>query len=111
MSENALLVHYAYCSGCRSCELACRNEHDLEPGCWGIRVREEEPWQRPDGTWNWDYLPVPTKLCDFCASRAAAGLEPMCVQSCQAKVIEVGPVEEMMGRLGQLDGKAVVYRL
>ncbi len=111
MSENALLVHYAYCSGCRSCELACRNEHDLEPGCWGIRVREEEPWQLPDGTWNWDYLPVPTKLCDFCASRAAAGLEPMCVQSCQAKVIEVGPVEEMMGRLGQLDGKAVVYRL
>ena len=74
-------------------------------------MREEEPWQLPDGTWNWDYLPVPTKLCDFCASRAAAGLEPMCVQSCQAKVIEVGPVEEMMGRLGQLDGKAVVYRL
>ena len=54
MSENALLVHYAYCSGCRSCELACRNEHDLPEGCWGIRVREEEPWQLPDGTWNWD---------------------------------------------------------
>lgn len=110
MSENALLVHYAYCSGCRSCELACRNEHDLPEGCWGIRVREEEPWQLPDGTWNWDYLPVPTSLCDFCADRTAAGLEPMCVQSCQAKVIETGPAQDLLARMAQLGKKTVVLR-
>ena len=109
MNGNALLVNYAYCSGCRSCELACRNEHELPEGCWGIRVKEEEPWQLPDKTWNWDYVPVPTGLCDLCEHRTEKGLEPMCVQSCQAKVIEVGSVQSLSARMEELGSKTVVF--
>ena len=38
--EYGLLIDNYWCTGCHTCEIACRNEHDLEPGCWGIRVRE-----------------------------------------------------------------------
>lgn len=110
MSDNALLINYGYCSGCRSCELACRNEHNLPEGSWGIRVRAEEPWQHPNGKWNWDYLPVPTGLCDMCEHRVGNGHDPMCVQSCQAKVIEFGSTETMMERLAELGGKTVVFK-
>lgn len=110
MSANALLIDYEYCSGCRSCELACRNEHDIPEGCWGIRVREEEPWTMPDGTWNWDYVPVPTGLCDLCEGRMADGLEPMCVQSCQAKVMEVGPVGELAARMAEKGRRVVIFK-
>ena len=110
MSREALLIDYEYCSGCRSCELACRNEHDIPEGCWGIRVREEEPWKLPDGAWNWDYIPVPTSLCDLCADRRSQGLEAMCVQSCQAKVIEVVPFAEIAERMEALGPRTVVFR-
>ena len=31
---NGLLINYEYCSGCRSCELACKNAHDIPLGAW-----------------------------------------------------------------------------
>jgi Fe-S-cluster-containing dehydrogenase component len=110
MSKKALLINYEYCSGCRSCELACRNEHNIPEGCWGIRVKDEEPWQLPDGTWHWDYVPVPTSMCDACEGRLKDGLEPMCVQSCQAKVIEIGVSEELLARTAELSGKIAIFQ-
>ena len=109
MAQKGLLIHYQFCSGCRSCELACRNEHDFPEGVWGIRVREEEPWKLPDGSWNWDYIPVPTALCDLCAEREAAGHEPMCVQSCQAKVMRMGTLEELSAIAADKGNKVVVF--
>ena len=111
MASKALLINFEYCSGCYSCELACRNEHNFPDGVWGIRVYEKEPFQAPDGSWCWDYVAVPTNLCDGCAEREAEGKVPMCVQTCQAKVMEVGTVEEMSQRMLELDTKSVIFKI
>lgn len=109
MEGNALYVDYEFCSGCKSCELACRNEHDYPRGEWGIKVFEEKPWQAQDGSWNWDYIPVPTNLCDLCKDRTEKGLQPSCVQHCQAKVLEYGTYAELMERMAAKP-KSAIFR-
>ena len=49
------------CTGCRSCEIACRNAHEETMGAeqWGIHVHEEGPWKLTEKKWEWEYLPFP----------------------------------------------------
>ena len=92
----ALLVDYKYCSGCHSCEIACKNEHDFPIGVNGIKVLEMEPMKIGEGfhdAWDWIYLPVPTSLCDKCAERLAEGEKPTCVKHCQSFCLEYGPLD------------------
>lgn len=107
--KNGLLINYAYCSGCHSCEIACKNEHDIPLGKWGIKVTEDGPWKLPNGEWHWDCVPVPTELCDLCADRVAEGREPSCVQHCQAKVMRYGSVEELAKKADDLGKKVVIF--
>ena len=98
--EYALLIDYEYCSGCQTCEVACKEEHDFPVGKWGIRVLDDGPWKKIDegeggNTFNWNKIPGPTDLCDLCADRLAAGKKPTCVHHCQADVMRFGTVEEM----------------
>lgn len=65
MSEYALLIDYKYCTGCHVCEVSCRKEHDLPLDEWGIKVNELGP-AKMKGSWLWDYVPVPSDLCDLC---------------------------------------------
>ena len=83
---NALLFNYEYCSGCHSCELACRNEKEIPLGDFGIKILEDRPRQHADGSWHWDYIAYPTELCDMCADRTAAG-DPLPV----SRDVEMGP--------------------
>lgn len=101
MTAYGLLIDYEYCSGCQSCEVTCKEEHNYPVGKWGIRVLEEGPWEIEDGTgvYNYNYIPVPTDLCDLCAGRTATGREPMCVYHCLANVITYGPVSELAEKL------------
>ena len=73
-AEYGLLIDYEYCSGCQSCEVTCKEEHNYPVGKWGIKVLEEGPWEIEDGSgvFNYNYIPVPTDLCDLCAERVAA---------------------------------------
>ncbi|MEM5816965.1 MAG: 4Fe-4S binding protein, partial [Desulfitobacterium hafniense] len=48
MAGYGLLIDYEYCTGCQSCEVACKTEHDFPVGKWGIRVFEDGPWQKDD---------------------------------------------------------------
>jgi len=73
MSKYGLLIDYEYCSGCHSCEIACRNEKDIALDDWGIKLASIGPWKRENGTWEWNNIPVPTQICDLCASRVNAG--------------------------------------
>ncbi|MGV8083076.1 MAG: 4Fe-4S dicluster domain-containing protein [Coriobacteriia bacterium] len=106
---NGLLIDYEYCSGCHSCEMACKNEHDIPLGKWGIKVLEDGPWKLPDGNWHWDYMPVPTEICDLCQDRVAQGQEPSCVQHCQAKVMQYGTIEELAQKAADIGKKAVIF--
>ena len=92
---NALLINYEYCSGCHACEVACKVEHDLPDGQFGIKILQDGPRQLPSGKWEYNHLPMPTSLCDLCADRVAEGRLPKCVHHCQAGIMEYGTVEEL----------------
>lgn len=98
-STYGLLIDYEYCTGCQSCEVACKEEHDYPVGKWGIRVQDDGPWEIAEHEVNWNKLPFPTDLCDLCAERTAAGREPTCVHHCLANVMSYGTVAELAPRL------------
>jgi anaerobic dimethyl sulfoxide reductase subunit B (iron-sulfur subunit) len=63
---------------------------------------EEGPWEIEDGTgvFNYNYIPVPTDLCDLCADRVSStGKEPMCVHHCLANVITYGKIDDLVEKL------------
>lgn len=97
MTTYGLLIDYEWCTGCQSCEVTCKEEHGYPVGKWGIKVLEEGPWEIEDGSgvFNYNFVPVPTDLCDLCASRTSKGREPMCVHHCLANVITYGSIEEL----------------
>ena len=110
--NNAILIDYGWCSGCHSCELACRNELGLGLDEWGIKVLEDQPRQNSDGSWHWDYIAVPTELCNGCASRVEEGKLPACVQTCQGKVLYYGTPEEMLDKAAngsEMSDKVAIY--
>ena len=107
-----LLIDYKLCTGCRSCEVACKEEHDYPVGKWGIRVFDDGPWEKGgDGSmgrdFNWNKIAVPTDLCDLCADRVAEGRDPACVHHCLAAVMTFGPVEELSDALAAKPGQVL----
>ena len=105
---NGLLIDYEFCYGCHTCEAACKKEHNLPKGQWGIELHEMGPRLIGEDKWEFTYVPVPTELCDLCAERVDEGRLPTCVHHCLAKVIEYGPVEELAKKLAEKP-KMVLY--
>ncbi|MCL2826674.1 MAG: oxidoreductase [Eggerthellaceae bacterium] len=94
-SKYGLLVDYQWCTGCHSCEMACKVELGLGAGQYGVKLFEDGPRKLPNGTWEYTYLPVPTTLCNLCEDRVAMGKLPTCVHHCQAACMSFGTVEEL----------------
>ena len=96
-----LLLDTEYCTGCKSCELACRNEKGLPLGQWGIKVCEVGPFavdeEADDFVWN--YQPLVTKLCNLCAGRVAQGEQPACVHHCLAAALQYGTLTELTAKM------------
>ena len=90
-----LLIDYEWCTGCHSCEMACKVELNLAEGHYGIKLMEDGPRKMPNGKWEYLYLPVPTSLCDLCAERTTMGKLPTCVHHCQAACMSYGKVDEL----------------
>ena len=109
MPQHALYIDFEFCSGCHSCEIACRNELELPLEEWGMKVLEDKPRQHADGSWHWDFMAYPTEKCDLCADRVERGLLPSCVQCCQAKVLEYGTIEECAQKLAEKGKKAAIF--
>ena len=102
MKKHALLIDYKYCTGCHSCEVACRQEKGIESQDeWGIKLAEFGP-ERLAGKWDWTYVPVPSTLCDLCESRLEEGLKPACAHHCLAKCMEAVPLEDVPARMAEL---------
>lgn len=100
-AKNGLFINYDFCTGCHSCEIACRRALGLGEGEFGIKLLQDGPRQNPDGSWEYTYLPLPTHLCDLCATRTQEGRLPMCVHHCQARVMEYGPCDELVKLLDE----------
>jgi Fe-S-cluster-containing dehydrogenase component len=104
MSTNeryGLLIDYEFCTGCHTCEAACKTEQSLTFGQWGIRIATDGPRKLETGKWEFTYLPIPTSLCNLCAPLVAVGKFPSCVQHCQADVMVYGPVSELVQKLAR----------
>lgn len=103
-----LLVNYEYCTGCHSCEVACKKYLKLPEGEYGIKVFELGPYEiegaegAPKDRWEWHFVPTLTKACTMCEDRAKKGKLPMCVQHCQAWCMYYGEVEDLAKKM---DGK------
>ncbi len=109
MAKNGLLINYQYCTGCHSCEVACKNVLKLPRGQWGIKLLENGPWEVTPGKFEWDYIPTPTQLCDLCADRVAEGKKPTCVHHCLSQCMEYGPVTELAERMSELGSKTALF--
>lgn len=109
MSRNGLLIDYEYCSGCRSCEVSCRNEKNIPREKWGIKMLEVTPWNIEGDKWGWDYIPVPTELCDLCEDRVAKGEKAPCVLHCLGQCMEIGPVEELAKKMAAKGKKMALF--
>jgi len=109
MSNNetkyGLLIDYNYCTGCHTCEVACKKELDLPVGQWGIKVLQDGPRKLSGDKWEWNNIPILTELCDLCDDRVSRGKKPACVHHCQAAVMTYGPVSELAEKM---DGKKMV---
>lgn len=104
-----LLIDNYWCTGCHTCEIACKNEHDLPIGQYGIKMLVNGPWElMEDGKWEHTYYPVITEYCDFCADRLARGEVPSCQFHCLASVIEYGPLDELAKKMEELDRRATI---
>ena len=93
MARNGLLIDYEYCTGCHSCEVACKQEHNYPAGKWGIKVNEFIT--EGSDKLRIDYVPFPTESCDLCAAKTKRGEKPACVKHCQAWCMYYGPVTEL----------------
>jgi Fe-S-cluster-containing dehydrogenase component len=98
-----ILINYEFCTGCHSCEVACKKYLGLEAGEFGIKLSETGPYQYSSGAqqgkWEWAYLPVVTLACDMCESRVEQGKIPMCVQHCQAWCMYYGEDEDLAKKI------------
>lgn len=95
----ALLIDYEYCLGCSECEIACMSSHGLGPDSLGVKVTKLGPWKTRDGSWQYDFVPIPTDWCDMCADRVGKGSRPACARRCQYGVITYGAVDELAAML------------
>ena len=93
MAKNGLLIEYEYCTGCHTCEVACKQEHGYPAGKWGIKLNEILT-EGSEGL-RIDYIPFPTEFCDLCAARTKRGELPACVKHCQAAIMWYGPIAEL----------------
>lgn len=106
MAKNGLLIHYEYCTGCHSCEVACKQEHNYPAGKWGTKVIE----MVTEGAEKIriDYIHFVTEFCDLCAARTKDGEEPACVKHCQAKCMYYGPLDEL-AKIAEDKPRSLIY--
>lgn len=98
--EYGLLIDYEYCTGCHTCEVACAQEYNRQPGIRGIQVLEVEQRLLGDRAYL-TYLPFPTELCILCPHLTREGLAPACVKNCMAACMKYGRIEELAEELGK----------
>ena len=108
MEKSALIIDYKYCTGCQTCVVACRKEKDLPVDQWGIKLSEQGP-MKLGNKWNWNYVPIPTSLCDLCEDRIDKGLKPACAHHCLAQCMEVVPLSEVSAVLADMGDGVVCF--
>lgn len=112
MTTLGMLIDYEWCSGCHSCEVACKYEKDFpttDP-IYGIKLMEVGPYELEDEKYEWNYFATPTSRCDMCKDRIEKrGERPPCEIACLGQCITVGPVDELAIKLAEKGSKANLF--
>lgn len=95
-----LWIDVEFCTGCKACEMACRQEHGLGADEFGIKVFE----QVLNGAHTFNFVPIPTDLCNLCSHREG---EPACVHHCMATVMRKGPLIDLVAALEERPGSVL----
>ena len=84
------------CVGCRTCQVACKDIHDLPVGTNYRIVRTFLTGQgfQPGGY----HISLPLQGCDTCKPLRDAGEECGCVASCPQRVLEFGDIDELLAK-------------
>jgi len=131
-TQYGFFIDSSRCTGCKTCELACKDYKDLTPDVSFRRIYEYAggDWQEDNGVWHQNvfayYLSIACNgcrychmacpygapqynaakghmtKCDGCHSRVADGKKPICVESCPLRALDFGPIEELRKKHGQL---------
>lgn len=83
MTQPAFYLDASACSGCKACQAACKDKHDLPVGVLWRRVYEVTGggWTRDGETWTSDVFAYNLSLsCHHCA-------EPICVEVCPTQAM------------------------
>lgn len=107
MAKYGLLIDYNFCSGCRTCEIACQQENGYDSSKHGLHVSTLGPIPLDGGRWQFDNVPLMTSYCSHCATRVSKGKRPACVHHCQSGCIEFGEIKDLSARL--TSQKMVLY--
>ncbi|OQR44217.1 (4Fe-4S)-binding protein [Klebsiella aerogenes] len=73
-AQYGFFIDSARCTGCKTCELACKDYKNLTPD---VSFRR-------------------------CHERVAQGKKPICVESCPLRALDFGPIAELREKHGQL---------
>jgi len=87
VSGRAFWFDASACSGCKACQVACKDRHGLPLGVRWRRVYEVAGggWTRRDGAWLHDVLAYNVSMaCNHCA-------EPICAEVCPTGAISKRP--------------------
>lgn len=90
-----MLIDYEYCTGCRTCEVACKQEYNRPAGKVGGVEVTEFIHTLPSGKLFITNIPSFTRACVFCAGRVKQGLAPACVKHCMAHILTFGKIKDL----------------
>lgn len=99
MSEYGILIDYEYCTGCRTCEVACKQEYGRPAGKVGGVEVTEYTHTLPNGKLFITNIPHFTRACVFCAGRVKKGLKPACVQHCMADILTFDRIKNLQEQI------------
>jgi anaerobic dimethyl sulfoxide reductase subunit B (iron-sulfur subunit) len=83
VQQYAFYFDSSVCSGCKTCQMACKDKHDLDIGLLWRRVYEISggEWKKKDNLWSSGVFAYNLSIaCNHCE-------DPICIKSCPTKAI------------------------
>ena len=96
MSKLGFYFDAESCIACHTCQVACKNAHDLPVG---TNYRIVRSFCTGEGfTPRWYNVSVSLAGCDFCRNARNDLDQPACVAACPQRAIEFGNIDELRAR-------------